>query len=63
MEIADSNSQREDAARKLREVEQTEPAHINPNSNPPIRKDAQLKVHVVDAQNLGNVEYGHVNMS
>jgi len=36
---------------------------MNPNSNPPIRKDAQLKVHVVDAQNLGNVEYGHVNMS
>ena len=49
MELIDAEKQRADVVRKLAEVEQTEPAHLNPNSDPPIRKDAQLKVHVVDA--------------
>lgn len=41
----------------------TEPALMNPNSNPPIRKDAQLKVHVVDAQNLIRPDVYYVKMS
>ena len=47
MEIIDSNNQREDVVRKLEDVRMTEPTQINPTTG--LRRDAKLKVHVVDA--------------
>lgn len=53
--IVDHARQQDEVMVKLEEAEQNEEDFMNPITN--IRKDAKLKVHIVDAQNLREGNY------
>ena len=58
--IIDHDRAREDVRQKLEEANLTEPEKINKDTG--LREDAMLKIHVVDAINLGPSQTTYVQM-
>jgi hypothetical protein len=60
LKIIEHNRSSEDVRRKLEEANLTEPGKINMDTG--LRHDAMLKIHIVDAINLGTFQTTYVQL-